>query len=252
VNETYLYGGTLDRTGVLMPYGGPSVLVDLKTGQKADWHAIQTAAYAELLNRAIHKPVKRFSLYLQEDGSIARIKEHEATLKTFTAAFQQTKKTALLKKPLESQGLVYFDAKGKLLLSVTSPSRVKILFENGRMTVYDPDTLEAQERYLGSESMIKKYFGIGASMEELEKQYALELLPRTHARDYHLRLTPKVKAMAEHIQTIDVRVSSNQWLPQRIEVRETDGDVTAIMLDFTSINVPLPQDAFEIEVRENH
>jgi len=183
---------------------------------------------------------------------VARIKEHEATLKTFTAAFQQTKKTALLKKPLESQGLVYFDSKGKLLLSVTSPSRVKILFENGRMTVYDPDTLEAQERYLGSESMVKKYFGIGASMEELKKQYALELLPQKHARDYHLRLTPKAKAMAEHIQTIDVCVSSNQWLPQRIEVRETDGDVTSIMLDFTSINVPLPQDTFEIEVRENH
>ena len=183
---------------------------------------------------------------------IKRIKEHEANLKTFTAAFQQTKKTSLLQQPLESKGLIYFDSRGKMLLSVTTPSPVKILFENDRMIIYYPDVSEVQERYLGGESIVKKYFGIGASIEELRKQYTLELLPGTAAGNYHLKLTPKAKAMAKHIDIIEVYVSPKHWLPERIEVRETEGDVTSILLDFTSINVSLPPDIFEIDVRENH
>lgn len=47
-------------------------LADLKTGGPAKWHELQTAAYLKL--RGGHG--RRFGIYLQEDGSIAKIKEH--------------------------------------------------------------------------------------------------------------------------------------------------------------------------------
>jgi outer membrane lipoprotein-sorting protein len=183
---------------------------------------------------------------------IKRIKEHEANLKTFIATFTQTKRTTLLEQPLESKGLIYFDSRGKMLLSVTTPSRVKILFDDNRMIISYPDVSETQERYLGGESIVKKYFGIGASIEEMRKQYALALLPKTNAGHYHLKLTPKAPAMAKRIDAIEVYVSPKYWLPERIQVWETEGDITSILLDFTSINTPLPPDIFEIDLRENH
>lgn len=60
------YAGTLDRIGVL---NGVSVLVDLKSGQPPPTVGLQTAAY-QLAAKCTYDltPVKRFSLWLKDDG----------------------------------------------------------------------------------------------------------------------------------------------------------------------------------------
>ncbi len=69
-NEAYLYAGTIDRV-VVFPYRGRAV-IDIKSGVPEKWHALQTAAYANLLT---YHMLSRFSLYLAEDGTY-KIIEH--------------------------------------------------------------------------------------------------------------------------------------------------------------------------------
>ena len=98
---------------------------------------------------------------------------------------------------------------------------------------------------------MKKYFGIGQSIEELKKQYEILLIPQTHSQGYHLKLIPKRKAIARHIVSIEVVINAKNWLPERIYFEEVKGDHTSLWLQFTSLNEPLPPDIFTINHTEN-
>lgn len=61
-HSTYGYAGRLDRRLIL---GDHETVLDIKTGQPAAWHGLQTAAYA----KCIPRPCRRVSLLLSDNGS---------------------------------------------------------------------------------------------------------------------------------------------------------------------------------------
>jgi outer membrane lipoprotein-sorting protein len=176
------------------------------------------------------------------------IKEKEKNLKTFTAKFSQTKKTKLLREPLHSEGIIYFDSSGKMLLKVISPSPLITLVKDSMLLTYYPDVSKTEERYLGrTDTILKKYFGIGQSIVEVRKQYAIQLVSKTYSGSYHLILIPKTKPIKKYIDSIEVAVSPKHWLPNHIHFKETKGDYTSLKLNFISINEPLPQGIFHLD-----
>jgi outer membrane lipoprotein-sorting protein len=171
--------------------------------------------------------------------AMKRIKERERSLRTLTARFVQLKKTCLLKEPMRSEGVIYFDRTGKMLLRIISPSLLIVLLK--------------EEIYLGStHDVFKEYFGIGQSIEELQKQYTIQLVSKTDSDVFRLKLIPKIKAIARYIDVIEVMVSPKHWLPERIHFKEVKGDYTSIQLEFTSINEPLPPGIFTIDFPEDY
>ncbi len=184
------------------------------------------------------------------DWIMTNIKENEKNLKTFTARMVQTKKTRLLRDPLHSEGFIYFDYTGKTLLKITAPSPLIVLLKDNVLFVYYPDLSKVKETYIGN-NVLRKYFGIGQSAEELSKRYVIRLMSETLSDGYHLELIPKHKTIAKHIETIEVTVNPENWLPQRICFKEKEGDWTAIRLEFISVNEPLPAGIFSINFPEN-
>lgn len=179
---------------------------------------------------------------------IKNIKEKEKNLKTFTAKFRQTRKTHLLREPLYSEGMIYFDSSGKLLMKVTSPSPLLILFKKNTLLIYYPEISKAEKRYIGNtENIIKKYFGIGQTGEALKKQYEIQLSTNQESDGYNLSMVPKQDAVARHIERIEVLVNPETWLPERIFLTEVKGDQSTLWLQFDSINQPLPPGIFSID-----
>jgi outer membrane lipoprotein-sorting protein len=182
-----------------------------------------------------------------------RIKGRERSLKTFTARFVQVKKTCLLKKALRSEGVIYFDRTGKMLVRTISPSPLIVLLKANTLLTFYPDLSEAEEIYLGSShDIFKEYFGIGQSIKELQRQYAIQVVSKTDSDVFHLKLIPKMKPIIKYIEKIEVVVSSEHWLPERIRFKEVKGDNTSISLQFTSINEPLPSGIFTIDVPKDN
>jgi outer membrane lipoprotein-sorting protein len=180
---------------------------------------------------------------------LENIKKKEKSIKTFTATFTQTKKSALLKDPLRSEGWIYFDHRGKMLFKVTHPFPLLVLLENSALTIHYPDLSQTRERYLGR-NVLEIYFGVGQSMEKLQEAYVIHLVSEESPERCQLKLIPKSTAMAKHIEAILMTVSLQNWLPQEIMVREKGGDHTATRLKFISLNQPLPPDVFEIPKSE--
>ncbi|MBT8489511.1 MAG: outer membrane lipoprotein carrier protein LolA [Deltaproteobacteria bacterium] len=186
---------------------------------------------------------------------LEQMKERGKTLTSMAANFMQTKKTRLLREPLQSKGQIYYDSTGKMLVKVTSPSSVMVLIRDGLVLTYYPDLSRAEERYLGN-NIIKKYFGIGMSIDELRKQYKIEIVSKIPGDGYRLKLTPVTETVVKRIDTIEIETKPTQWLPEYVFFKEKGGDSTAIRLQFTSINKPLPENIFTItipkEQREEH
>ena len=76
-NDLHNYIGTADR---LIRYQGDRAVLDIKTGMKSHWHALQTAAYAAAAERQYQQPVtRRFSLHLMPDRGTYAFVEHTRT-----------------------------------------------------------------------------------------------------------------------------------------------------------------------------
>lgn len=179
---------------------------------------------------------------------IKNIKEKEKNLKTFTAKFRQTRKTHLLREPLYSEGMIYFDSSGKLLMKVTSPSPLLILFKKNTLLIYYPEISKAEKRYIGNtKNIIKKYFGIGQTGEALKKEFEIQLSTNQESDGYYLNMLPKKTAISKHIERIEVLVNPETWLPEKIFLTETKGDQSTLWLQFDSINQPLPPGIFSID-----
>lgn len=65
---THRYAGTVDRAGTLKGQKHPVVL-DIKSGVEAPWHAVQLAAYRRLLMDDLGPLISRAVLYLRADGT---------------------------------------------------------------------------------------------------------------------------------------------------------------------------------------
>ena len=178
---------------------------------------------------------------------LIKIKDKENTLQTFIAKVKQTKKTQLFKDPLHSEGMIYFDKSGKMLLKMTQPSPVIIFFKGDRLYLHYPDYGKTEETYIGND-FFKKYIGIGTSIDTFYEQYSVEIYSITKSGHYQIRMTPKQERMAKKIEMIDVIINTNDMLPDQIRILEKDGDDTSIALEFTSINQPLPKDIFFIDL----
>ena len=70
-NNNLWVAGTLDLIGSI---GGKRVLMDIKTGQKHNWHHLQTAGYALLSD---NENIKRYCLYLTKKETY-KLEPHES------------------------------------------------------------------------------------------------------------------------------------------------------------------------------
>ena len=185
---------------------------------------------------------------------IKNIKEKEKTLKTFIATFSQTKKSQLLREALKSEGLIYFDISGKILIKVIHPSLITLLLKDNMKVIYYPDLAKAEKKILGitTENILSKYFGIGQSIETIQKQFEISLDDKSSSGRYYLKMIPKNMVTARHVDMIEVVVNPKNGLPEQIYIKEKQGDHTTIKLDYKSINEPLPSSIFSIELpKEN-
>ena len=184
---------------------------------------------------------------------ITSIKEKEKTLKTFVATFLQIKKSHLLRETLKSEGLIYVDFSGKILIKVIHPSLLTLLLKDNMQIIYYPDLARAEKKILGrTDNILSKYMGIGKPIKMIQKQFEIGLGDKISSGGYHLKMIPKNKAMARHIDMIEVVVNQKNGLPEQIYIKEKQGDHTAIQLEYKAINEPLPPGIFSIELPEDN
>lgn len=149
--------------------------------------------------------------------------------------------------------------KGTLLVKrARKRLRMRLDFEN------EPRTLVIDgSRYLYYQPRLKQAFlgdlenlpsgGGGGFLRYLlgdlsvQDEYRVELGEQLPDGTIHLRLEP-LRAEDVFYQRVELFVDTRLWLPLRQELVEANRDVTRIRLEFPTVDLPLEDDLFELEL----
>lgn len=165
-----------------------------------------------------------------------------ATLSGLEATFVETKKVALLKMPLRSEGTLYYMRPGYLLRKVTAPKTSQVLITPERLELKDAQgtrTMDLRARpdvKLFVESFIKVLAGDQAALSRVfELQFSPAAANATApASDlWTLTLTPKAAPLNHLVRKLTL--TGKGYAVERIEVLETKGDSSVTELTVKSV-----------------
>ena len=183
------------------------------------------------------------------DRILLNIKTREQSLKTFTASFRQTQKNSLLQAPLVSQGMLFYDQSGSILMKISHPEAFVLLIRDRLMVMGDPLTKTFKQKKIpGRDAFVKRYLGTGRSIEALKETYDIRIVHEHAGNGCQLDLIPKNASRRLPYQSIRVTVDTHMWLPKAIRLQEPNGDDTLFELTYHTINDPLPADTFLIDI----
>ncbi len=154
------------------------------------------------------------------DQVLADIKTQASTIKTLVVQFNQERISRLLRKPLISEGLIYFERDGKMLTRVNSPAALQLLMEDQYVTVVNPELGVVKKRRLSrSDQMIKMWLDGEASIEKIKQHYDLRLTKLVNLNRYRLAMAPKEEKIARHIAVVEIEINTGTLLPEQIIIQ---------------------------------
>ncbi len=169
-----------------------------------------------------------------------------STLTGLEATFVETKKMALLRVPLRSEGKLYYMRPGYLLRQVTQPKPSRVLITPDRLELSDSRgsrTMDLRSRpdvKLFVESFLKVLAGDRAALAEVfDISFARTPSPLAQPADaasgleWTLTLTPKAAPLNHIVRKLTL--SGSGYAVQRMEVLETKGDHATTELHVKSV-----------------
>jgi outer membrane lipoprotein-sorting protein len=179
------------------------------------------------------------------DRILTDIEARYSSLRTFTADFKQIQQSHLFHQAQVSEGMLFFDHTGKMLMHIIQPHAFTLLIAEDMMYLGDPATSAYTKMGIPARhSLLKGVLGLGQSLGVLKKQYDIVLEGDQNEGKVDLILNPRLKDRRMPFDVIRVRIDPQLWLPEIIQLKESNGDHTIIELYFITINEPLPDGIF--------
>jgi outer membrane lipoprotein-sorting protein len=186
------------------------------------------------------------------DEVLFHLRTREQTLETFSADFRQIQRSELFEKPQTSEGRLYFDRSGKLLMKMTLPETFFVFLTGRKMISGTPDSPYRQKTLPGSNPFFKQILGIGQSVDQLKKQFNIQLTSTATRQGCEIEFQTLRKNRRMPFVSIQATINTQLWLPETVRLQESGGDITVFYLTFTAINEPLPDGIFDIESANSH
>lgn len=183
---------------------------------------------------------------------VKKVQEQQKKTNTLQADFRQEKEMALLAKPEVSTGTFVYSKPNSVLWNYDAPKRVTMLIARGTLTTYYPDLNKAEsvdvKRF---EDRIFKYMGATGAIDELGRYFDFTFIDNAANPAYVLDLTPKSKVVARRVQHIKIWIDKQNYLTDKIEYVEGDGDTTRYEFKNIRINQPIEQSRFTLNLPAN-
>jgi outer membrane lipoprotein-sorting protein len=143
------------------------------------------------------------------------------------ARFREEKHMALLAKPLESRGVLFFTHPGLLLRRVESPRASEVIISADSVRLRDASGEQALD--LRTRKDLRPFVEsltwiLAGNRKALDSVYAVSFQPESASAAWQLTLKPKVEPLSRLIAHI--RITGRGYAVAQIEVGETNGDKT--------------------------
>lgn len=176
--------------------------------------------------------------------SLEGLKLEAGKIESIETAFIQEKHLSILKKPLESRGMLYYKAPDSLRWEYTSPVEIILLMHDGKVERY----LKTEEGKLEKddsaslpimETVLEEIGGWLKGEFEKNPYFTAQLMPGRE-----ILLTPKEDAMEAVIQKVVLHLSDRPGILEKAVIYESEDSYTNLIFEDAALNPQLDDSIF--------
>jgi outer membrane lipoprotein-sorting protein len=161
-------------------------------------------------------------------------------LKSLNGRFHQVKHSRFLTAPMESEGVFHWKPPERFRWDVLQPMPFRAIANGSTILLHYPDLNRASLlRHPSGESLLGQIAGTGGDLDSFKSLYHARLLPLEPGQPpdrITLSLVPKPGRQDRFIKEIRVTIDPPTWLPRQLDIVETSGDSTSILLSDLVVN----------------
>lgn len=181
---------------------------------------------------------------------LARVKVEQSGMRSLEARFVQRKESEMFVAAEEARGMFSYLAPDRVRWEFTSPNPMTVVIDDDSMTTWYRDLGRAEEVSVGRYSgQVLKYLGASGSMDTLLDYFRVRVaFPKDPAEPYRMTLLPRYARIAKRIETMQVWIDREHFVPVRMRYVEPGGDVTEYRFTDIELNAAIPPERFELDL----
>lgn len=187
------------------------------------------------------------------EALLETVRAVHAQLDTLESDFVQIKESQLLVESIESRGSFLFASPDRIRWDYRTPNPISLVISDQVMTTWYRDLRQVERANVGKRSdRILRYLGAGTSLDTLLEYFTVSMrVPTVLSEPLHLALTPRFSRVAKRLQSMDLWLDPETFLPARLRYVEGDGDLTEYRFSNLKMNQGLPEERFELKLPQD-
>ena len=173
---------------------------------------------------------------------VERFDAAQAKVETLQAPFTLTIRRAMLRTPTVTKGTVYLKGSDFVHFAFAPPEDLILHLTPKALVSYSPGAREGELLKIGFiRNANRKFLGLGQKLSYLSDYFKINLgEAREPAGTCLLELAPRTLSMKKRMQSIQIWVDRESFLPRQINWVERGGDSWLLELGAMQINQALP------------
>jgi outer membrane lipoprotein carrier protein len=213
-----------------------------------------------LISFLLSTPIKASS-YVDQEVSPAdkprifeKLKGLTRDIDSITAIVTQEKQVSLLKEKIRIDGTVIMKKPNMFRWDIVNPEESIIAIDGETMTIYHPDTKEAQVYNLSGSLIARNTvrfltMTMWGSLTEIERNFTMDILRQED--EIIFELEPISKIISRYLSSIVIYYDEETGFPRGFEIITPKGDKTISKLSNIKINPEIKTGTFKIKLPED-
>ena len=173
---------------------------------------------------------------------VERFDAAQAQVQTLQCPFTLTLRRALLRTPSVTRGTLSLQGSDFAHFAFQPPEDLILHLTPKTLLSYSPEAREGELMKIGIfKNADRKFLGLGQKLSYLSDYFQIALADtKDSSNTWHLTLSPRTLSLRKRLQTLDLWVDKESWLPRQLQWVERSGDSWLLELGALRINQPLP------------
>lgn len=185
---------------------------------------------------------------VQQKQIVEKIDKASSAMTSMQCDFIQIKRMKLLKKEMQSKGVMYYKQGNKLRWQYTSPYDYTFLMNGDKMRI--KSSKSTKDIDVQGNKMFRQVTSIiintitGGGLKS-SSDFVVELYKADN--NYFAKLYPKKKELKQIYQVIEIHFNSSLTMVESVLLQEKTGDTTQVKLTNVKVNATISEKVFSVD-----
>jgi outer membrane lipoprotein-sorting protein len=173
---------------------------------------------------------------------VERFDAAQSKVETFQSPFTLTTRRALLKTPTVTKGTLYIQGSDFVHFAFAPPEDLILHLTPKALISFSPGAKEGEMLKIGFvKNANRQFLGLGQKLSYLSDYFSIACSDsKDPANTFQLSLNPRSLSMKKRLESMQIWVDRETYLPRQVQWIERGGDTWFLELGLLQINQPIP------------